>query len=494
MICAITYSPLDTAGWNRHAFRVSRNPWLNSRSCFGRLKMRFQHIAMNKIIPVTQALTRRSFLSHTSKTIAGAAALSALPIERFAFGASPGDTVKIAVVGCGGRGSGAADQALVAGGEGVRLVAMADAFKEKLDGSLKAIKAKHTDHVDVPDDHKFVGLEGYKQAIAMADMVILATPPGLRPIHFEEAVRQGKHVFMEKPVASDAPGVRRVLAAAVEAKRKNLKVGVGLQRRHQPNYLETVGRLHDGAIGKVVDLRVYWNGGPVGPKMKRVDLAKKLGRQPTEMEYQIANWYMFAWLCGDHIVEQHIHNLDVGNWIMDGYPVRCNGMGGRAYQQGPDSGEIFDHHAVEYEYADGTRMFSQCRQIPNTWQSVSEYAAGTKGICDVSGHTIRGDNAYRRRGAAGESNDGWQLEHYPLIDAIRNDKPYNEAERGAKSTLTAIMGRMATYSGKIIEWDAALNSKLDLMPESYTWDAMPKVLPGPDGLYPYAIPGKAVAL
>jgi len=444
--------------------------------------------------PTHPDLTRRSFLKNASTAMAGGALLGALPIERFALGASPGDTIRIALVGAGGRGSGAADQALNAGGEGVKLVAIADAFDNQARSALKNLKGKHEQTVQVKDDMIFVGFDAYKQAIAQADMVILATPPGLRPIHFEEAVRQGKHVFMEKPVAVDAPGVRRVIAAAKEAKAKNLKVGVGLQRRHQPNYLETIGRLKDGAIGDIHTTRVYWNGGPVGPKARRADLEKRMGRAPTEMEYQVSNWYMFNWLCGDHIVEQHIHNLDVINWLKNAYPIRCHGIGGRCFQTGPDSGEIFDHHAVEYEYADGSRMYSQCCQFPGAWSSVSEHAVGTKGTSDISGHIIRGENAWRRRGAAGESNDGWQLEHYPLQAAIRGDKDHNEAERGAYSTLTAIIGRMATYSGKVIDWEEALNSKIDLMPERFAWDAMPKVLPGPDGLYPFAIPGKTVAV
>ncbi|HUR44298.1 MAG TPA: Gfo/Idh/MocA family oxidoreductase [Candidatus Saccharimonadales bacterium] len=446
---------------------------------------------MNDQKPNQTPFTRRTFLQSASKGLAGATLLSALPVERFALGASPGDTIKIALIGCGGRGSGAADQALVAGGEGVKIVAMADAFKDRLDGAHRELSRKHRDRVDVKDDNKFVGLNAYKEAIAQADMVILATPPGFRPIHFEEAVRQGKNVFMEKPVAVDGPGVRRVLAAAAEAKKKNLKVGVGLQRHHQPNYIKTIQRLHDGAIGDIVAMRVYWDGGPVGPKKKRSVLAKELGRTPTEMEYQIANWYMFTWLCGDHIVEQHIHNIDVANWVLKGYPTKASGVGGRAYQKGPDSGEIYDHFNVEYEYEGGVRVFSQCRQIPGfAWNPVSEHAIGTKGTCDVSSFIIRGANPWRYKPAENEkSNDGWQLEHYPLQDAIRGDKDYNEAERGAFSSLAAIMGRMSAYSGKEVTWEQALNSKLVLAPDQFTWDAMPKVVPGPDGNYPVATPG-----
>jgi predicted dehydrogenase len=451
--------------------------------------------------PKDAVVTRRSFLKSTSTAVAGGTLLSALPIARFAHAASPGETVRVALIGCGGRGNGAAAQALKACKQ-AKLVSVCDAFADKPGRAIKEVTdaLKGSERVAVENDNKFVGLEAYKQAIGTADVVILATPPGLRSLMFEEAVKQGKHVFMEKPVAVDGPGVRRVLAAAAEADKKGLKVAVGLQRRHQPNYLDTVAKLHEGAIGDILAMRVYWNGGPVGPKAKRADLEKKLGRPPTEMEYQVANWYMFNWLCGDHIVEQHIHNLDVANWVLKGFPVRASGMGGRAFQKGPDSGEIFDHHAVEYEYEGGVRVFSQCRQIPQCWGSVTEHAIGTKGKCDVSSFRMTGDTNWRWQQkekppegypAAG---DGWGLEHYPFFDAVLENKPYNEAYYGAKSSLTAIMGRMATNSGNIVEWDAALNSTVDLLPEKLSWDAMPKVLPGPDGIYPFAIPGKTKAV
>jgi predicted dehydrogenase len=439
------------------------------------------------------AVTRRSFLKSTSTAVAGGALLGALPVERFAHAASPGDTIRVALVGCGGRGRGAAAQALKTAGD-VKLVAVADAFKNSLESGLKSVQNELKDRPEklaVTEDTKFVGLDAYKQAIAAADLVVIATPPGFRPIHFEEAIRQGKHVFMEKPVAVDAPGVRRVIAAAAEAKKRNLKVGVGLQRRHQNGYIETVKRLQDKAAGDIVAMRVYWNGGPVGPKAKRADLERSLGRPPTEMEYQIRNWYMFNWVCGDHIVEQHIHNLDVANWVLNGYPIRAWGMGGRAYQKGPDSGEIFDHHAVQYEYANGVRVFSECRQIPGCWNSVSEHVHGTKGACNVGGYTITGENAWKYRGGG---KDPYQQEHDDLFDAIRHDKPFNETEYGALSSMTAILGRMCTYSGKEISWEEAMNSKLDLMPSEFTWDAKPKVLPDENGIYPFAIPGKTVAV
>jgi myo-inositol 2-dehydrogenase / D-chiro-inositol 1-dehydrogenase len=431
-------------------------------------------------------VTRRSFLKTSSTAIAGGALLGALPVERFALGASPGDTLRIALVGCGGRGSGAADQALSTGG-GVKLIAMADAFKDRLNGSLNTLKKQHQEKVEVPEDNKFIGFDAYKQAIAMADVVILATPPGFRPIHFEEAVRQGKHIFMEKPVATDATGVRRVLAAAEEAKKKNLKVGVGLQRHHQLGYLETLKHLHDGAIGDIVAMRCYWNG--TTPWVKpRAELEAQAGRKLTEMEYQMRNWYYFVWLCGDHICEQHIHNLDVINWVKQGYPVRAHGMGGCEVRKGPDYGEIFDHHAVEFEYADGSRCSSECRHINGCWGNVSEHVVGTKGSCDVSGHIIRGENAWRFR-QEGAKNP-YQQEHDDLFAAIRNDKPYSEVENGAKSTMTSILGRMATYSGKVVEWEQAINSEISVMPQQFAWDAETPVKPQADGWYAHAIPGK----
>ncbi|MFM1770185.1 MAG: Inositol 2-dehydrogenase [Verrucomicrobiota bacterium] len=457
---------------------------------------------MNESFPSPDGVSRRRFLQSSSTALAGGALLSALPVDRFAYAAPSDETLLVGLVGAGGRGTGAVDHALKATPK-TKLWAVGDAFPDKIDGSIRQIanSIKDDKRIAVDADRKFSGPECYKQVIDNCDVVILTTPPGLRPMMFEYAVSKGKHVFMEKPVAVDGPGVRRVLAAAEKAKtmqgkgfKNGLKVAVGLQRRHQPNYIRTIEQLHAGAIGDILAMRVYWNGGPVGPKYRRADLDKRLGRPATEMEYQVRNWYMFNWLCGDHIVEQHIHNHDVANWVLQGYPVRCWGMGGRAFLKGPDTGEIFDHHAVEYEYAGGVRVFSQCRQIPQCVGSVSEHAVGSKGRCDVSSFRISGEKTWRYTKAPGDNNDGHLFEHVPFFEAIAKDLPYNEAEYGAKSSLTAIMGRMATYSGKEITWEDALNSKLDLLPESLAWDAMPKVLPGPDGNYPYPQPGKTVAL
>jgi len=448
---------------------------------------------MNKIISASQALNRRSFLSNTSRTLAGAAALSALPIERFAHGAvSPGDTLKIALVGCGGRGSGAVDQALSTSND-VKLVAAADVHKDRLTGALGNVQRKHKEKVAVSAENQFLGFDGYKKAIALADVVILATPPGFRPMQFEEAVRQGKHVFTEKPVCVDAAGFRRFMAAAEESKKKNLKVGVGLQRHHQAGYIETMKRLWDGQIGDIPVMRAYWNGNTPW-RNKRAELEARHGRKLTEMEYQLRNWYYFVWLCGDHICEQHIHNLDVINWLKKGHPVKARGNGGVETRKGPDDGEIFDHHVVEFEYADGSVCFSQCRHQLGCWNSVSEQAIGTKGKCQIDRYAITGENKWRFQGGG---KDPYQQEHDDLFAAIRNDTPFNEAEYGATSSMTAVLGRMATYSGKEIEWDAAVNSPLDTMvkgidqvPFEEALNMKPPSEPDQYGWYPIPAPGK----
>ncbi len=429
--------------------------------------------------------TRREFVKAASTVLAGGVALSSLPVERFAHAAGS-DTLKLALVGCGGRGTGAANQNLNVN-KGTKLVALADVSASQINKSLQSLKVQHPDQVEVSMANQFVGFDAYKEALALADVAILATPPGFRPFHFEEAVRQKKHAFLEKPVATDPPGVRRILAAAAEAKKLGLKIGVGLQRHHQPAYIETVKRLQAGAIGDITTMRCYWLGNA------REGLERLPGE--TEMQYQVRNWYFFTWLNGDHIVEQHIHNIDVINWIKGGHPVRAQGMGGRQVRNQKIHGQIFDHHFVEFEYADGSRCFSQCRQGQRgAYAQVSEHVTGTRGSADLGiqnkYYRITGPNAWETR--LKNAEDGHQLEHSPLIEAIRQDKPFNEAEHGALSTMTAILGRMATYSGKQIEWDEAFNSTHSLVPEVVTWDTPPPVLPGPDGFYPVAIPGKTL--
>ncbi len=422
--------------------------------------------------------------------MAAGALASVLAPERFAHAATGSDEIKIALVGCGGRGSGAANQALSTYPLGpVKLVAMGDIHEDRLKSSLDNLVKTHGSRVDVPPERQFLGFDAFKKAIEVCDVATLATPPGFRPMMFEEAVKQGKNIFMEKPVASDAAGVRKVLAAAEEAKKKNLKVGVGLQRHHQAGYIETLKRLHDGQIGDIVSMSAYWNGNRPWQK-KRVDLEKIYGRKLTEMEYQLRNWYYFTWICGDHICEQHIHNIDVINWVKNGHPVKARAMGGREISNGgSDDGEIFDHFAIEYDYEDGSTSYSQCRHQPGCWNSVSEHVVGTKGKADVGGNKILGSDPWRFKPDE-QPKDPYQQEHDDLFAAIRNDKPYSEAVYGAESTMTAILGRMAAYSGKELEWKTALESKIELLPKELGFDKPAPVNPGPDGLYQRAIPGK----
>jgi predicted dehydrogenase len=429
--------------------------------------------------------TRRKFVQQTSLVTGGLMAAPFLSNANF-FSGSAG-TIKVALIGCGGRGTGAAIQALSTK-QNVQLVAMADAFKDRLDGCYKSITGNLAEagidksRVDVPEERKFVGFDAYEKAIPLADVVILTTPPGFRPIHFEAAVKQNKHIFMEKPVATDPAGIKKVLDVAEIAKQKKLNVVVGLQRRYQNSYLELFKK--KDLIGDITSAQAWWNNDGVWVKE----------RQPgqTEMEYQMRNWYYFNWLCGDHIVEQHVHNIDVINWFKGGYPVKAQGLGGRQVRTDKKYGEIYDHHYVEFHYADGSIMNSQCRHIPRTMSKVDELIIGTKGrifgdaavIKDNKGNTLF---AFDKKG----ENNPYQAEHDALFAAIaKGEYKFADAEHGAKSTLTGIIGRLATYSGQVIDFEKALNSGMSLMPKEYSFNATPPVVPDADGNYPIATPGK----
>ncbi len=419
-----------------------------------------------------QLPSRREFLKTSTVATVGAS-LASLAVTNQAHAAGS-DVLRIGLIGCGGRGSGAANDCMAAPGNH-KLVAMGDLFEDRLNSSVGNLSKALGDKFDVPKDRQFSGFDAYQKVLdAGVDLVILATPPGFRPIHFEAAVNAGKHVFMEKPVATDAPGVRKVLDAAKVAKQKNLGVGVGLQRRHQANYLETIKRIQDGMIGDIIATRVYWNGSTPWVK-SRESLEKQYGRKITEMEYQLRNWYYFTWICGDHICEQHIHNLDVGAWVKGSYPVKANGMGGCEVRKGPDYGETFDHHAVEFEFGDGTRMFSQCRHIPGCWNSVSEWVHGTKGWANIGAAQIEVKGGETWKYSKKGDPSPYRQEHVDLLASIRSGNPINEAEYGALSSMTSILGRMCTYSGKEIKWDDALNSKINLLPEKFSFDAAPPV-------------------
>ena len=357
------------------------------------------------------------------------------------------DEIRVGVVGCGGRGSGAAHNC-VASSPGVKIVALADAFADRM-GQLKK-------DFSVPDDRCFVGLDAYKQLMALDDinLIILATPPGFRPKQFAEAIRRGKHVFMEKPVAVCPAGAKMVIEASDLATQKGLGVVAGTQRRHQFEYVETMKRIHDGAIGEIVSAQCYWNMGGLWCHERQAN--------ESDVEWQIRNWLYLTWLSGDHICEQHVHNIDVINWAFrDEQPETIHGIGGRQYRTDPKYGNIFDHFGVEFAYPNDVRTISMCRQIEGTANNVSERVVGTKGWTNCGG-TIVGENSWRYQGPR---SDPYVQEHTDLIKSIRDGKPLNEGKRIAESTLCAIMGRESAYSRQQFKRSWFLSRcTLDLLP------------------------------
>jgi myo-inositol 2-dehydrogenase / D-chiro-inositol 1-dehydrogenase len=394
----------------------------------------------------TNPVSRRQFIK--SSSLAAATVALAAPTV---LGAGTKPAFRAAIIGLGGRGSGAGanfNEAVKTTGVDGKIVAVADMFPE---AARKAVE-----NFGVPEDKCFSGFDAYQKVLALPEVnyVILATPPGFRASHFKAAIEAGKHVFMEKPVAVDGPGIRMVYAAGDMAKAKNLKVAAGTQRRHQATYVDTIKRLRDGAIGDIVTLRAYWvNGGPIWHR----------GEQgSTDLERQVRNWYHYIWLCGDHICEQHVHNIDVCNWVMGDHPTKAWGMGARQ-QLGNKSGEIWDNFAIEYEYPSGAHLYSYCGQIKREWASVSEGVQGTKGTSNPAGSIHPTGGAVWRSKATGAGP--YVQEHIDLINAISNDTPLNEAHQVADSTLTAIMGREAAYSGAEVEWETVLNSNWTYGPD-----------------------------
>jgi predicted dehydrogenase len=411
---------------------------------------------MNKQdIPSSQAVSRREFLRNSSLLTVGSLAAAGIPAVVHAQAKQPLNAV---VIGMGGRGSGAGQNFLSAAktvGVEAKIVAVADIFPGQARGGTRTY--------GLPEERCFSGFDAYVKALAIpgVNYAILAAPPGFRPAHFKACIEAGKHVFMEKPVAVDSPGCRIMYETYELAKKKNLKVAAGTQRRHQAPYIETIKRLQDGMIGDIITLRAYWvNGGPIWHRGERGS---------SDLEKQIYNWYHYIWLSGDHICEQHVHNLDVCNWIMRAHPVRCWGMGARQ-ALGNASGEIWDNFAVEYEYANGARMFSYCGQIRRDWSSVSEHVHATGGSSDPGGSIVsrQGQSLYR---FSGRSADPYVQEHIDLINAILNGTELNEAKNVTDSTLTAIMGREAAYSGAGMEWDAILKSTFAYGPKLLYEDA-----------------------
>jgi len=406
------------------------------------------------------SLSRREFLRTSAAGGVGLAALGGAPARAWAAGS---DTIRVGLIGCGGRGSGAASDTAT-GSEGVQITAMGDLFPERVASSRRALAEQLGDRFRVDEDRMFTGFDAYKRVVESdVDLVILATPPGFRPAHLRAAIDAGHHVFTEKPIAVDPVGVRNVLETASIAEAAGLAVVAGTQRRHDPRYIETMHRIHDGAIGEIVGGQVAWNQGGLW----HVERAAGM----SDMEWQIRNWLYFTWLSGDHIVEQHIHNLDIANWALGGPPARANGVGGRQARVDPSFGHVFDHFAVELEYPNGARILSMCRQQDGTARFVGEHFMGTKGTSD--GQTwIRGAMEWRHR-ADGEPVNPYVQEHTDLVASIRAGRPLNELRQVATSTLTAILAREAAYTGQVITWDEILHSDLDLSPGELHFGAVP---------------------
>jgi len=400
----------------------------------------------------------------SSAVTAGALALSgvAVPLAE----ARGSDTIRVGVVGCGNRGSGAANDC-VKSSAGVKIVALADAFGDRLGGLKNQFKVR--------DNRCFVGLDAYKKLMALDDvnLVILATPPGFRPVQFAEAINRGKNVFMEKPVAVCPAGIKMVIEASKKAAEKKLAVVAGTQRRHERAYVETMKRIHDGAIGEIVSAQCYWNQGALWVNKRQANQG--------DVEWQLRNWLYFTWLSGDHIVEQHVHNIDVINWAFDAIPENVHGLGGRQYRTGPEHGNIFDHFGVEFFYPGDVRTISTCRQIEGTTHNVSERVVGTKGVSNCAG-SIEGENPWRYQGP---NPNSYVQEHADLIKSIRRGNPLNEGQRIAESTLCAIMGRESAYARQRLKTPWFMSKcTLDLVPPDSLKLSDSKPVP------PFAVPGQ----
>jgi predicted dehydrogenase len=410
------------------------------------------------------SFTRREFCRTAAAGIAAAIPSAGV----FARGS---DTIRVGVIGCGGRGTGAAIDCLNAD-PGVEIVALGDLVPDRVASSLKRLAGKFPARVNVPPTRQFTGFDNYLGVCSCPEvnLIVTAAPPGFRPVHLKAAIDAGKHVFMEKPVAVDPVGVRSVLATSDLAAQKGLAIVAGTQRRHQLKYQELMQRVHDGQIGEIVAAQCYWNQGDLWVRQREPNM--------TEMEWQCRNWLYFTWLSGDHIVEQHVHNLDVVNWAIGTPPKNVVGMGGRQVRVAPEYGNVFDHFAVEYEFANGVRVQSLCRQTKGCAERVEERIVGTKGVA-LSAGEIRGEKPWK---FAAEEANPYVLEHVDLIASLRKGKVLNEGRQVAESTMWAIIGRMSAYTGRAISWEWAMNSsKLDLTPPKYEF--------GSNAVDPAAVPG-----
>lgn len=440
-----------------------------------------------------RSTSRRDFLRQTSGALAGAVLANAIATRAYA---GENNTIEVALIGCGGRGTGAAVNALSTEGP-TKLVAMADVFDDRLQRSLKGLQAQRGDQVDVPTERQFLGMDAYKKAIdciAPGGVALLTTPPAFRPLHVEYAVDKGCHIFMEKSFAVDAPGVHRILKAGKAADRKGLKVAGGLMSRHYKPLEEAVAQLHDGRIGNLITCWAYREHGPVPFSQHRPG--------ESELAHQIRNYHCFTWANGSFLLDWLIHNIDVCCWCKDAWPVSAQGQGGRQVRPNPD--QLFDHYAVEYHFPDGTRLFAQGRHMENCWGFFGDKIHGADGSAELGegithprifkGYNQRPEDVIWRY--EGPRCNAYQVEHDLLFDAIRRDEPYNESERSACAAMAGILGRMAAESGQMITWDDAMASGRDLTPgiENWTLDSPAPVQPNDNGNYPVAMPGQTKVL
>ena len=439
--------------------------------------------------------SRREFLQWSGK-VAAASALAGVAVPP--CHAAESSTIKLALIGCGGRGTGAVGNAFATTGGPVKLHAMADLFEDRLEGSLKRLTEGFADKVDVPPERRFVGFDAYKQAIdslGPGDVVLLTTHAAFRPMMFEYAVNKGVNVFAEKSFATDSPAVRRWLKAAELSEQKGLKVGVGFMWRHSQAREEVIGRIHDGAIGDVHTLRIYRVHGPVHCPPRPKD--------QSELLFQLRHAANFNWLCSGFFIDWHCHNVDVACWAKGAWPVVAQGMGGRCYEQ---AGNYFDHYTVEYTYPDGTKLFAFSRHIANCWSTYADYAHGSKGSAVImatlaepkpriyKGHNMVKENLVWEFGRPDPNPYvvEWQL----LLDAIRQDKPHNEARRAGEAEIAALMGRIATHTGKEVTWDQVMKSDFQFLEDidHLSFDTPAPIHEGPDGVYPAPQPGITVEI
>jgi len=431
--------------------------------------------------PTASRTTRRDFLK-TSAAAVSAAAVSGcqtLPVGQSAHAAGS-DVLKVGMIGCGGRNAGAAVQALKAD-PGARLVAMCDMFLDRVHGKRESIKKERPDQVDVPDTRCFAGFDSYKEVIACADVVLIANAAKFHPLHLMAGIQAGKHVFVEKPHAIDPAGIKVVQAACQLAREKNLSVLSGLQSRHHEGYSETIKRIHDGAIGKVVAIEENFLRGPYGLYPRKPGL--------TEVQYQCSNQYHFNWLSGDDVPQSLVHNLDRATWVLhEEAPLKAHGLGGRSTMTAEIYGNVFDHHSVVYEFASGVRLYAFCRTTTGCYDESSSIILGNKGRASVTRCQIWGENAWRWEGKC----DPYQIEHNKLFAGIRSGKPINCGDYMARGTLMGIMGQISCYTGKEVTWDQV--SKSDFYyaprPEECRADMEPPTELGSDGSYPVYKPGQ----